>query len=72
MFSLDNVRIWPVLNAATTWIPESGAQMDWIAAVRLGWNATELILHAAAALAPSSRYPMFPNPYGTDGGKILS
>ena len=99
-------RTVAVMNAATAWIPESGAQMDWIAAVRLGWNSTELILKAGQvgaptlrwpparlmvvqrlswfvragsrgfcrfplggqALGPTSRYPMYPNLYGTDGG----
>jgi hypothetical protein len=61
-------RTVAALNAATVWSPESGAQMDWIAAVRLGWNATEVILRSGAALGPGSRYPMFPSFYGTDGG----
>ena len=63
-------RTVAALNNATAWNPESGAQMDWIAAVRLGWNATEFILRSGAALGPSagSRYPMLPSFYGTDGG----
>jgi hypothetical protein len=53
------------INGAGGWRPESGAQMDWIAAVRLGWNATELVLSAAAALKDGG---MYPNLYGVDGG----
>ena len=56
------------INEATSWVPESGAQMDWIAAVRLGWNASEFILKASKSLGPSSSYPMLPSLYGTDGG----
>jgi hypothetical protein len=61
-------RTVTAINAATNWVPESGAQMDWIAAVRLGWNATEFILRASESLTSSSAYPMYPNFYGTDGG----
>ena len=44
------------LNAQTGWRPESGAQMDWIAAVRLGWNATEFVLAAGAALSAGGEH----------------
>ena len=61
-------RTVATINEATSWVPESGAQMDWIAAVRLGWNASEFISKASEALGPNSSYPMFPSLYGTDGG----
>ena len=56
-------RTVATINAATNWVPESGAQMDWIAAVRLGWNATEFILRAGESIGPNSKYPMLSNLY---------
>ena len=53
------------INGRTGWIPESGAQMAWIAAVRLGWNATDFVLAAGGALAAGGQYPSL---YGIDGG----
>jgi hypothetical protein len=58
-------RTVAIMNSVGAWRPESGAQMDWIAAVRLGWNATEFVLNAGAALQNGG---MYPNLYGIDGG----
>ena len=52
------------INNGTGWSPESGLQMSWIAAVRVGWEADDFVLKAGAALQRG----MYPNLLASDGG----
>ena len=61
----NKIRLTPIFFMLEFSRPESGAQMSWIAAVRLGWPAEYFILNAAASLRNGG---MFPNLLGSDGG----
>jgi len=54
------------INRINGWAPESGMQMAWIGAVRVGYNGTDLLLKAKQILSDPNVF--YPNFYPITGG----